>query len=101
MLLICSTLLLGCDDDLKKVSNYEKYTTIEDVNRLSSDSTYYKIIVNEDYNSFDVYSKNNEMVYRNCFSINENNTIRFSAGILVLLIFLCFIGGFVLGINLD
>ena len=91
--------LVSCDDSLRQVDNGNDNVTIKALNTACNEQALYKIVIDQERNTFDVYNNDNIIIYKNCSSTYKNNTLCVEFGILVILMILSLLGGLVIGLS--
>lgn len=94
---VCLLTLISCDENLYKASPGD--TTLSEVETISADTNYYKILVKD--TRINIYSMDNKLVYKDCVSVYNNDIIPIPAGVVIfMMIFITVLFFFlVAGIN--
>ena len=79
---VCLLTLISCDISLRKASPGD--TTLNEIETISSDTNYYKILVQD--NRINIYSIDNKLVYKDCVSVSGNDIIPLPVGVLIFII---------------
>ena len=93
--------LVSCDDSLRQVDNGNDNVTIKALNTACNEQALYKIVIDQERNTFDVYDNNNIIIYKNCSSTYKNNTLCVEFGILVILMILSLLIGLAMGLPMG
>ncbi len=91
---VCLLTLISCDESLHKANPGD--TTLDQIETISQDTLYYKIIVDSD--RINIYTADGELLYKNCISTYNNDLLNSSTGTFLAVLLLFLILGILLGI---
>lgn len=99
-ILILMITLISCDRTLHKAN--PKEDTLFNVEEISKDTVLYKIlIINESTSKFNVYTKDNELLYKDCISTSSNDIMTIPVGSFVITVTLFMLIGIVITIMIT
>lgn len=90
-IILCS-LLSSCRDDMSihQVEYYDSEMSIMELNKVSNDTIMYKLMFNDE-KSFNVYSSDNKVIMKDCYSTYGNNVNIMSTDDIIWIIWLIFL----------
>lgn len=92
---VCLLTLVSCDNTLYKANSGD--TTISQVETLNQDTVTYKIIVDVKSNKINIYTTDNQLVYKNCHSTYKNGLMTIPISIFLVILVLSFLIGLLIG----